>query len=102
MNIMFLEKEKEKEFLRRLGFKDYLIFKIIGNLELLINLPYIILRTIVTIFYCIFDFLDDIFSKKLLIYFIEFKPIRKYSDYIIQKLKTADYKIKKEDLKKWN
>ena len=95
---MFLE--KEKEFLRRLGFKDYLIFKIIGNLELSINLPYIILRTIVSIFYCIFNFLDDIFSEEMLIYFRKFKPIKKYSDYIIQKLKTADYKIKKEDIKK--
>lgn len=56
-----------REIIRKLGFKDFVLYYLIRCLEILINLPYKILKLIIEIFYTIFDLLDSLFYKRNLI-----------------------------------
>lgn len=56
-----------REIIRKLGFKNFILYYLIRYLEILINLPYKILKLIIEIFYTLFDLLDSIFYKRNLI-----------------------------------
>lgn len=56
-----------REIIRKLGFKNFILYYLIRYLEILINLPYKILKLIIEIFYTIFNLLDSLFYKKNLI-----------------------------------
>ena len=55
-----------REIIRKLGFKNFILYYLIRYLEILINLPYKILKLIIEIFYTIFNLLDSLFYKKKL------------------------------------
>jgi hypothetical protein len=54
---------KTKKIIKKIGLKKYIIYQFLRYSEILINTPYIILKSIITILYCIFDFLNDLFCK---------------------------------------
>lgn len=56
-----------KEIIKKLGLKDFLLYNLLRYIEIVINLPYKMLKLLVEFFYLIFDFLDNIFSKRDLI-----------------------------------
>lgn len=56
-----------RKIIRKLGIKDFILYYLIRYLEILINLPYKILKLIIGIFYTIFDLLDSLLYKKNLI-----------------------------------
>ena len=56
-----------REIIQKLGFKDFILYYLIRYLEILINLPYKILKFIIEFFYTIFDLLDSLFYKRDLI-----------------------------------
>lgn len=56
-----------REIIRKLGFKDFILYYLIRYLEISINLPYKILKFIIGVFYTIFDLLDSLFYKRNLI-----------------------------------
>ena len=56
-----------KEIIKKLGLKDFLLYNLLRISEIIINLPYKILKLIIEIFYIIFDFLDSLFYKRNLI-----------------------------------
>ncbi|MBS5863310.1 MAG: hypothetical protein KIC54_01310 [Clostridium sp.] len=56
-----------REIIKKLGFKNFILYYLIRYLEILINLPYKILKLIIEIFYTVFDLLDSLFYKRNLI-----------------------------------
>lgn len=56
-----------KEIIKKLGLKNFLLYNLLRILEIIINLPYKILKLIIEIFYIIFDSLDSLFYKNNLI-----------------------------------
>lgn len=77
--------------IKKIGLKDYILWKTLVNIEMILNIPYFILKIIVEIFYYIFDELDTLFSNSRFIYLTWFKPIRKYHSYIIAKFRGEKY-----------
>lgn len=73
--------------IKKIGFKDYIIWKTLINIERILNIPYFILKIIVEIFYFIFSELDNLFSGSRFIYLTWFKPVRKYHRYLIKKFR---------------
>lgn len=73
--------------IKKLGLKDYILWKLLVNIELILNIPYFILKIIVEIFYFIFDKLDNLFCGSLFIYLSWFSPVRKYHRYLAKKFR---------------
>ena len=83
------------KYIKILGIKDYLLYKILEFLEFFINIPYIILKSIIEILYVIFDFLDDLFSEKRIIKLRKIRKIDEFHRNCYDKLKKArTYKVK--------
>ncbi len=74
-----------KETINKIGLFNYVLWKLLVNIELILNIPYFILKIIVEIFYFIFDKLDNLFSGSLFIYLSWFSPVRKYYRYLTKK-----------------
>lgn len=77
----------KREAIRKIGIRNFIIYHIIRYLEILINLPYKILKRIITIIYCIFDYLNDVFYKDDII--IISKLSKKANDFRIKILKMV-------------
>lgn len=73
--------------IKKLGLKDYILWKLLVNIERILNIPYFILKIIVEIFYFIFEELDNLFSGSRFIYLNWFRPIRKYHIYLMKKFR---------------
>ena len=56
-----------KEIIKKLGLKDFLLYNLLRILEIIINLPYKIMRLIIEFFFTIFNFLNSLFYKRNLI-----------------------------------
>ena len=66
----------QKEVLNKIGLKDYIIYNSLRILEITINLPYTVLKTVLDIIYEIFEFLLDRFEDLLIIAFNKEQIIR--------------------------
>lgn len=66
----------QKEVLNKIGLKDYIIYHSLWILEIIINIPHTILRTVLDIIYTIFEFLLDRFEDLLIIAFDKERIIR--------------------------
>lgn len=55
-----------KEKINKIGLLNYVFWMLLGIIELILNVPYYILKIIIEIIYSIFDKLNDIFYKKIL------------------------------------
>lgn len=66
----------QKEIIKKLGFKDYIIYNFLRILEIIINLPYNLLRTFLELTYSIFAFIWDKFEDLLIYAFSEEKIIK--------------------------
>lgn len=84
------------KYIKILGIKDYLLYRILEFLEIFINTPYIITKSIIEILYVIFDVLDDLFSEKRIIKLRKFKKIDNFHKRIFDKLRNdpRTYKVK--------
>ena len=86
----------DMKYIKILGIKDYLLYKILQFLEYFINTPYIIIKSIIEILYVIFDALDDLFSEKRIIKLRKFKKIDNFHKECYDKLRkdSRTYKLK--------
>ena len=66
----------QKEVLNKIGLKDYIIYHFLWILEIIINNPYSIIRTVLDIIYTIFEFLVEKFEDLLIFAFREERIIR--------------------------
>lgn len=66
------------KYIKILGIKNYLLYKILEFLEYFINIPYIIIKAIIEILYVIFDVLDDLFYETRI---IKLRKIRKIDEF---------------------
>lgn len=66
----------QKEIIKKLGFKDYITYNSLRILEIIINLPYNLLRTFLELTYSIFAFIWDKFEDLLIYAFSEEKIIK--------------------------
>ena len=84
------------KYIKILGIKDYLLYKILAFLEYFINTPYIIIKSIIEILYVIFDVLDDLFSEKRMIKLRKFKKIDNFHKKCYDKLRkdSITYQVK--------
>lgn len=71
-----------KEKINKIGLLNYMFWKLLCIIELILNVPYYILKIIIEIIYSIFDKLNDIFYEQQFVYLTWFKPIRKYFEYL--------------------
>lgn len=71
-----------KEKINKIGLLNYVFWKLLCIIELILNVPYYILKIIIEIIYSIFDKLNDIFYEQQFVYLAWFKPIRKYFEYL--------------------
>lgn len=85
------KKLKERELIKVIGYRDYIIIRFLSILELLINLPYKMLRFIVTDISIIFIVIcEEIFYKERFFTFLKFKRISNY--YYKLKERIKEYK----------
>ena len=84
------------KYIKILGIKDYLLYKILEFLEYFINTPYIIIKSIIEILYGLFDFLDDLFSESRIIKLRKIKKIDDFHKKCFEKLRkdARTYKVK--------
>lgn len=75
-----------KEKINKIGLLNYVFWKLLCIIELILNVPYYILKIIIEIIYSIFDKLNDIFYKQQFVYLAWFKPIRKYFEYLRKRI----------------
>ena len=71
-----------KEKINKIGLLNYVFWKLLCIIELILNVPYYILKIIIEIIYFIFDKLNDIFYEQQFVYLTWFKPIKKYFEYL--------------------
>lgn len=71
-----------KEKINKIGLLNYVFWKLLCIIELILNVPYYILKIIIEIIYYIFDKLNDIFYEQQFVYLTWFKPIKKYFEYL--------------------
>jgi len=75
-----------KEKINKIGLLNYVFWKLLCIIELILNVPYYILKIIIEIIYSIFDKLNDIFYEQQFVYLTWFKPIRKYFEYLRKRI----------------
>ncbi len=75
-----------KEKINKIGLLNYMFWKLLCIIELILNVPYYILKIIIEIIYSIFDKLNDIFYEQQFVYLTRFKPIRKYFEYLRKRI----------------
>lgn len=66
----------QKEVLNKIGLKDYIIYHFLWIVEIIINIPYTIIRAILDIIYTIFEFLVERFEDLLILAFREERIIK--------------------------
>ena len=84
------------KYIKILGIKKYLLYKLLAFLEFFINTPYIIIRAMIEILYVIFDFLDDLFSEERIIKLRKIKKIDEFHKETLDKLRKdpRTYQVK--------
>ena len=75
------------KYIKILGLKNFLLYEFLHHTEYLLNSPYIIIKSIIGILYVIFDFLDDLFCEKKLIYLRKIKKINDFYNKCWDKLR---------------
>lgn len=80
------ERNCYKEKINKIGLLNYVFWKLLCIIELILNVPYYILKIIIEIIYSIFDKLNDIFYEQQFVYLTWFKPIRKYFEYLRKRI----------------
>ena len=85
MNLDDLLKEM-KEKINKIGLLNYMFWKLLCIIELILNVPYYILKIIIEIIYSIFDKLNDVFYEQQFVYLTWFKPVRKYFKYLRERM----------------
>lgn len=85
MNLDDLLKEM-KEKINKIGLLNYVFWKLLCIIELILNVPYYILKIIIEIIYSIFDKLNDVFYEQQFVYLTWFKPVRKYFKYLRERM----------------
>lgn len=84
------------KYIKILGIKKYLLYKLLAFLELFINTPYIIIKAMIEILYVIFDFLDDLFCEPRIIKLRKIKKINEFYKEVVDKLRKdpRTYQVK--------
>lgn len=75
------------KYIKILGLKNFLLYEILHYIEFLLNIPYIIIKSIISILYVIFDFLDDLFYEQKIIKLRKIKIINNFHNKCWKKLK---------------
>ncbi len=75
-----------EEKINKIGLLNYMFWKLLCIIELILNVPYYILKIIIEIIYSIFDKLNVIFYEQQFVYLTWFKPIRKYFEYLKKRI----------------
>ena len=75
-----------KEEINKIGLLNYVFWKLLCIIELILNVPYYILKIIIEIIYSIFNKLNDAFYEQQFVYLTWFKPIRKYFEYLRKRI----------------
>lgn len=75
------------KYIKILGFKNFILYELLYVLEYLLNTPYIIIRSIISILYVIFDCLDDLFYEEKLVYLRKIKKINNFYNKCMKKLR---------------
>ena len=75
-----------KEKINKIGLLNYMFWKLLCIIELILNVPYYILKNIIYIIYSIFDKLNDVFYEQQFVYLTWFKPVRKYFKYLRERM----------------
>ena len=75
-----------KEKINKIGLLNYAFWKLLCIIELILNVPYYILKIIIEIIYSVFDKLNDIFYEQQFVYLTWFKPVRKYFKYLRERI----------------
>lgn len=75
-----------KEKINKIGLLNYMFWKLLCIIELILNVPYYIFKIIIEIIYSIFDKLNDIFYEHQFVYLTWFKPVRKYFKYLRERM----------------
>ena len=84
------------KYIKILGIKNYLLYKLLAFLEVFINIPYLVIKIIIEILYGLFDFLDDLFREKRIIKLLKIKKIDDFHKRVFDKLRKdpRTYKVK--------
>lgn len=75
-----------KEKINKIGLLNYMFWKLLCIIEMILNVPYYILKIIIEIIYSIFDKLNNVFYGQQFIYLTWFKPVRKYFKYLRERM----------------
>lgn len=75
-----------KEKINKIGLLNYMFWKLLCIIELILNVPYYILKIIIEIIYSIFDKLNDVFYEQQFVYLTWFKPVRRYVEYLRKRI----------------
>ena len=75
-----------KEKINKIGLLNYVSWKLLCIIELILNVPYYILKIIIEIIYSIFNKLNDVFYEQQFVYLTWFKPVRKYLKYLRERI----------------
>lgn len=75
-----------KETINKIGLFNYVIWKLLCIIEIILNVPYYIFKIIIDIIYSIFDKLNDIFYEQQFIYLTWLKPVKKYFKYLRKRM----------------
>lgn len=75
---------------KKIGIKNYLLWKLLCIIEFTINIPYFIIQIPMNILCAIFNLLDNIFSKERLFYLAKIRLIREYYKYLWHKMREIE------------
>lgn len=75
-----------KEKINKIGLLNYMFWKLLCIIELILNVPYYILKIIIEIIYSILDKLNDVFCEQQFVYLTWFKPVRRYFEYLRKRM----------------